>query len=122
MSETRAEYKIDGAGLTKEDLARRNCSRRFDDPLFRPPTAEEVDGLIKLAGWSQREAALIVGANFTPGKGSTTIRKWRAKEGAPEHRAIPYAAWRLMLLESGVVDLEREKIDRATLRSVASGD
>ncbi len=120
MSEDRAEYRIDGVDLTLKELASRSCSRRFDDPQYRPPTPLEIDGLIKLAGWSQREAALVVGANFTPGKGSTTIRKWRAKEGAPEHRVIPYAAWRLMLLEAGVVVLEKE--NRATLQSAASGD
>ncbi|CAN0493716.1 unnamed protein product, partial [Scytosiphon promiscuus] len=44
----------------------------------------------------------IVGANSNS-KGSTTIRKWQTPVGKPEHRDIPYAPWRLMLITAGVV-------------------
>lgn len=81
----------------------RASARPYADSEYKPPTPDEVRALIQCAGWSQTEAAKIVGASITPGKGSTTIRRWKAPSGSRDARDIPYAAWRLMLLAAGVV-------------------
>lgn len=89
-----------------EALRNRPCALPFYDPEYEPPTPGEVNALIKLVGWSQNQAAKIVGVTFNPKKGSTTIRKWRTRIESMEHRAIPYAAWRLMLVTAGQVKTE----------------
>lgn len=72
---------------------------------YVPPRPEEVDQLIKLAGWSQNDAAKLVGVTFHPKKGSSTIRKWRTSADKADSRAIPYSAWRLLLAHAGVVEV-----------------
>lgn len=79
------------------------CCLPFSHPNYEPPTPDQVSYLVKACGWSQREVALIAGVGHDPKKGSTTVRKWRAPADKPEHRQIPYAAWRLLLIYAGVV-------------------
>lgn len=118
MTEKRARYEVGGAGgVTLQDLARRDCARLFEDPAYRPPTPDEVDALIKLAGWSQNKAAKVAGVKFDPDKGSRTIRTWRSPKGSAGYREIPYAAWRLLLLTAGVVPAPGEE----EVRQVADG-
>jgi hypothetical protein len=107
MTETRGKYIVDYADLQSlEAFRNRPCALPFYDPGYEPPTPGEVDALIKLAGWSQNQAAKITGVTYNPKKGSTTIRKWRTRVESREHRAIPYAAWRLMLVTAGLVTTE----------------
>lgn len=110
MSEERGTYGPVGIAQTVEAFQNRPSALPAWDPDYKPPEPEEVDALIKAAGWSQRKAAMIVGVDYSE-KGSTTIRKWRTarlKGGNPnpEHRQIPYSAWRLMLEYAGVVTVE----------------
>jgi len=77
-------------------------------PEYRPPTPEEVDALIKLAGWSQRHTALITGVNCNE-KGSPTVRRWKTHAESKEHRAIPYGAWRLLLEYAEVATTEETR-------------
>lgn len=90
--------------LSLDAFKRRDCARRFDDEAYRPPTATEVRALIKLAGWSQTDVAKLVGVTYDPAKGSQTVRRWQTDEANQQHRAIPYAAWRLLLMYAGVVN------------------
>lgn len=90
--------------LTLEAFSKRDCAREYDNG-YLPPTPEEVAQLIRLAGWSQNDAAKIVGVKWDPKKGSSTIRKWKSDKAKQDHREIPYSAWRLMLLTAGVVSL-----------------
>ncbi len=111
MSEDKGRYGPAGTAQTIEAFQNRPCSLPAWDPGYMPPEPEEVDALIKMAGWSQRVAAMIVGVDYSE-KGSTTIRKWRTarlKGGKPnpEHRQIPYSAWRLYLEYAGVVTVEQ---------------
>lgn len=104
MSEDIPEYKVGSdSTMTLKQIAKLNCARQFADPRYEPPTPDQVDALIKAAGWSQTQAAKIVGVNFDPDKGSPTIRRWRAPVTSSEHRDIPYSAWRLMLITAGVL-------------------
>ena len=67
-------------------------------PDYCAPTPEQVDMLIRGMGWSQADAARIVGVACDSNKGSTTLHKWRSPAESPEYRTIPYSAWRLLLL------------------------
>jgi len=98
-----------------EAFKERPCSFVFSHPHYHPPTPEEIDALIKLCGWSQNETAKLVGVSYNPKKGSSTIRKWRAKQTSDDYREIPYASWRLLLIYAGVVTVEEDLV--AAIRS-----
>lgn len=104
MSEQPAPYHA-GQPARLEAFKQKPCSLPFSDPGYIPPTPEEVDALIKLAGLSQRQTAQITGVRYDD-KGSSAVRKWRASTDKTYHRAISYAAWRLLLLEAGVVEFK----------------
>lgn len=103
MSQNQTPYATD-APPTLAAFKNRPCALPFADKNYAPPNPEEVTQLIKLAGWSQRQAAELVGVKFDEKKGSTTIRKWRTARDKQEHREIPYAAWRLFLISAGIVE------------------
>lgn len=77
-------------------------------PDYRAPTPKEVDAVIRWAGLSQRQAALVLGVRQTE-KGSPTIRRWKSNEDSDQHREIPYAAWRLLLEYVGVVTVDEAR-------------
>lgn len=105
--ETIPIYDVGGAlPVSLKAFSNRPCARPFNHPAYLPPSPEEVDQLIKLAGWSQISAAALVGVSYNQKKGSSTIRKWRAKPPSDDARAIPYSAWRLMLLYARVVSID----------------
>jgi len=107
MKDTHAKYDTGNPlPMTLDAFSKRDCARPFTDKDYRPPTPEEVAQLIKLANWSQNDAAKIVGVSWHPKHGSSTIRKWKSQKGAEEHREIPYSAWRMMLLHAGVVSVD----------------
>lgn len=104
MSENRATYRVDKSALSKiDEFKNLDCARLFSDPDYVPPTVDELSALIALAGWSQSKVAQITGVTYNPKKGSTTVRKWKTPADKPEHRDIPYSAWRLLLINAGVV-------------------
>lgn len=92
--------------MTLDAFSKRGCAKLYTDEDYEPPTPDEVAQLIKLAGWSQNDAAKKVGVKWDTKKGSSTIRKWKSDKSLKDHREIPYSAWRLMLLEAGVVSVD----------------
>lgn len=70
---------------------RHGCRLRFADPGYTAPTPEELRALLRQAGWTGSAAAERAGVH------SRTIRKWLGNE-----RDIPYANWRLLLIEAGL--------------------
>lgn len=104
--EEKGKYIVDA--VPDNDLAYRNkpYSQTYASGNYEPPPPKVIRALRNLAGWSQNDVAKLVGVGFNPKKGSTTIRKWETDPANSEHRTIPYAAWRLMLLEAGIVRLE----------------
>ncbi len=103
MSEDRATYKVTATPSTLQAFKNLPCALPYDHEHFVPPSPGQVAALIELTGWSQNQVAKICGVNYGP-KGSTAVRKWKTVTGS-ESRAIPYAAWRLLLLHSNVVEL-----------------
>ena len=85
-------YKVEGDHLPLES----GIFYKYDSPEYSHPTPDNVRQLLKQAGITGSKAASIVGVH------GRTIRKWTAEEGSPNHRTIPYAAWRLLLIEAGL--------------------
>jgi len=113
MSENIAAYQVGKKPLPETLEAFRNHPSALlsTDPNFRLPTPEEIKRLRQLAGWSQVQAAKLVGVAFDPKKGSTSIRRWERAEDKPDHRLISYAAWRLMLIYASVVTVDQGLVD-----------
>jgi len=104
MSESQPSYGNQTLPQTLDAFKNRNCTRLYTDDQYTPPTPEEVNQLITLCGWSQNDAAKLVGVKWDTKKGSSTIRKWKSDKSKKDHREIPYSAWRLMLIYAGVVN------------------
>lgn len=83
----------------KETFLSWDCTRPVSDPLYRPPTPTEIKAVLDFTDWKQVKAAQLVGVGYERG-GSQTIRRWRKGE-----REIPYSAWRLILILSGIISL-----------------
>ena len=105
MSEDPAHYDADRHAIfSRRQLRASPASRRFDDPEYRPPTPEEVRSLLHLARWSPRDAARRLGVDTDPDAGIRRVESWCARRDDDGHRSIPYAAWRLGLIEAGLVE------------------
>lgn len=70
---------------------------RFDDPAYTAPKAEDLRELMRQKNLSGSTVARLVGV--TP----RTVRKWATRAGMPNSAEIPYAVWRLLLIETGVL-------------------
>jgi len=104
MTEQAAIYqKNNDVPLSLDGFKGLPCALPVTDERYLPPTPEQVAQLINLAGWSQNDAAKLVGVSWDTKRGSSTIRKWKSAKGEKEHRPIPYSAWRLMLVLADVV-------------------
>ncbi len=89
---------------TLEAFRNRPCALPFSNRNYKPPSAAEVSQLIKLAGWSQRVCAELVGVTSNE-KGSSTVRRWKTSS-PKDHRDIKYSAWRLLLLSANIVTVD----------------
>ncbi len=85
MTERRAEYRVPGRAEIRQA-----CLVPFEDPTYEPPTPEEVREAIRRAGYTGAQVGALLGVT------GRTVRKWVGGE-----RAIPYSAWRLLLVETG---------------------
>lgn len=108
MTERTAIYDVGGGIVTIEQFKRLPCALPCAHPDYRPPTPDEVDLLTRLAGWSQRELALITGVRQSS-KGSPTVRRWKTPVGDKEHRQIPAATWQYLLEYVGIESVKETK-------------
>lgn len=69
----------------------------FHDPGFVAPTHSDVRALTRRYSLTGATVARITGVL------PRTVRKWLASPEVTNHTAIPYAAWRLLLIETGLV-------------------
>ncbi len=96
---------VSGLSIALDAFKNRACTRLFTED-YKQPEPDEVKALIKLSGWSQTKVAKLAGVTYDMKKGSSTVRKWQAKKSDKKnHRDIPYSTWRLLLIYSGVVDI-----------------
>jgi hypothetical protein len=71
--------------------------RPFGDKQYRQPDEQDTRAVIQMLGTAD-QIAVLVGV-----KDARAVRRWVASPGARTRAPIPYAAWRLMLLEAGLV-------------------
>lgn len=69
----------------------------FHDPAFVAPTHADLRALARRYELTGAAVARITGVL------PRTVRKWLASPEVANHSPIPYAAWRLLLIESGLV-------------------
>lgn len=103
MTQEHKSYEVvrqDLGGIRSETLNDYNIG-------WEQPTPGEVRILIEYMGQlvgknklTGQEIADLVGVN------SRNVRKWTAPETTSNFTRIPYAAWRLLLLHAGIVQLK----------------
>jgi len=69
----------------------------FHDPGFVAPTHVDVRAVTRRYKLTGASVARITGVL------PRTVRKWHASSDVANHAPIPYAAWRLLLIETGLV-------------------
>lgn len=73
--------------------------RQFSDPAYRPPDPEDVRAVVAdILDYTGDQVAALVGAS-----NGRVVRRWLASPTAKNRAQIDYAAWRLLLLEAGLV-------------------
>lgn len=65
---------------------------------YKAPTPDDVRVVVKLLGMTANQVAELVGA-----ANGRTVRRWLAAPTTKTHATIDYPAWRLLLLEAGLV-------------------
>ena len=81
------------------------CLEKFGSPRYQPPDYNQVKILKSKSGLSGAELAKLVGVE------PRTFRKWIAPTEAKNSTNIPYSAWRLLLIELGIVKSEEEELE-----------
>src|SRR5690625_5728177 len=71
---------------------------RSDDPAYQRPTYQDLRALKDRSGETGGSLAQRLAVD------PRTWRKWTAPPEAKNAQQIPYAAWRLLLVERGVVE------------------
>lgn len=92
MSEEHARYETKNRGSVAKQLQQSPALRPFADDGYQAPSPEEISAAIEYANLSSAEAGALLGAD------SRTIRRWKSGD-----REMPYAAWRLLLIDAGLV-------------------
>jgi hypothetical protein len=72
----------------------------YDHPAYRAPTPADVRAVIDMLGLTADQVAALVGM-----KDGRAVRRWLASQNSKTHAQIDYAAWRLLLIEVGLVGL-----------------
>jgi hypothetical protein len=70
----------------------------FHDPAFIAPSHNDVRAVTERCRLTGSALARLTGV--TP----RTVRKWLAPPEVENHAPMPYAAWRLLLIEAGIVE------------------
>lgn len=79
----------------------------YTDPAFRAPVPEDVRAVIQLLDLTADQVAGLVGL-----KDGRAVRRWLAPQGSKTHARIDYATWRLLLLEAGLVRLQKRRTQK----------
>jgi hypothetical protein len=73
---------------------------RYTDERYSAATWEDVRDFMRLTELTGSRAGEIVGVS------ARKIRRWLCAPGSEDYQPIPYAVWRLLLLETGFVTLD----------------
>jgi len=92
MSETQAQYRVSGLSEGPKPAS----LLPFSDPDFKPPTHIDIRAVTQRFGLTGTDLARLTGVL------PRTVRKWLAPPDIANHSPMPYAAWRLLLIESSL--------------------
>lgn len=106
--ENTMKNRLEESVLTLNEMKGLACTFPICNEQYQPPTYDEINSLISGLGLSQRQVALITGARYNE-KGSTIVRRWKAHPDNPDHRVMPYSAWRLLVEFAGLSDTDSTK-------------
>ncbi|AIY44219.1 hypothetical protein LT85_p040 (plasmid) [Collimonas arenae] len=95
MSETRAQYLVSGLPEDPNKYA----LLKYTDPDFCEPTLQDIRCVIRKLG--ELTGSEIAGR---AGVDSRVVRKWLSPPESPNHKHMPYAVWRLLLIEANLVE------------------
>jgi len=89
-----------GSGSTAEQTGDLNVHTLHlcTDPQYQPPTPSDIRALLRQLGLKSSEVARVVGVS------SETVRRWQTSTESSGHKPMPYGAWRLLLIEAGLVE------------------
>lgn len=76
----------------------------YTDPAFRAPSPDDVRAVVHILNMTGDQVASLVGV-----KDSRAVRRWMAPATSKTHAQIDYATWRLLLLEAGIVRLQKRR-------------
>jgi hypothetical protein len=76
----------------------------YTDPAFQAPTPEDVRAVVQILDLTADQVADLVGV-----KDGRAVRRWLAPAASKTHARIDYATWRLILLEAGLVRLQKRR-------------
>jgi hypothetical protein len=74
----------------------------YNDPGYRAPMPADVRVVIELLGMTADQVATLVGM-----KDGRAVRRWLASPDSKTHAQIDYAAWRLLLIEAGLIEYHK---------------
>jgi hypothetical protein len=77
---------------------------RYTDEGYQVPEPEDIRVVIDMLGLTADQVAALVGV-----RDGRAVRRWLAPASSGTHAKIAYAAWRLLLLEAGLVRLRRKR-------------
>lgn len=76
----------------------------YADEDFRVPEPEDIRAVIDMLALTADQVAALVGV-----RDGRAVRRWLAPLSSSTHAHIAYSAWRLLLLEAGLVRLRRKR-------------
>ena len=89
MTDTRPTYLVKG----RSEQIRPETLLPYGNPLYEPPTVDEIRATLAHGSLTTSEAGLLLGV------AAFTVESWCSGE-----HTIPYAAWRLLLVALRLVD------------------
>jgi len=75
----------------------------YSESGFLAPGPEDIRAVITMLDLTAAEVAALVGL-----RDGRAVRRWLAPSSSKTHAKIDYAAWRLLLLEAGMVRASRK--------------
>lgn len=76
----------------------------YDDENFHNPEPEDIRTVIRMLALTADQIAALVGV-----RDGRAVRRWLAPASSFTHAKITYSAWRLLLLEAGLVRMPRKR-------------
>lgn len=80
--------------------------KRFDAPGYKPPDRDDLRAVMRRLDMNANQVAALVGLLH-----GRAVQRWLAEPTSKTWAPIPYAPWRLLLLEAKLVQLSDIEAD-----------